>query len=222
MQVRIFGLLAAVTALIFGAGGLANAGGESHSSNHSQTQSFTASSSGTAVDIPLDLDGDSCTTTGTVTICTDTSGYANFAGTSSVGGDFTGQNVVEYDFVSGSGCNILGQSQPIAGCTLSGSSEQGCELQSVGGAEVDRNNATGDLVFSTLTATLCIDLSSGPPFNFTGSATATITGGTGNSAGASGTSTGNFHGQELVSDPAGHGFSWFVASSTGTITTSGK
>jgi hypothetical protein len=51
-------------------------------------QKFTISITGTYVDIPLDLDADSCTTTGGVTVCTDFS--AEFTsggkGTGALGG----------------------------------------------------------------------------------------------------------------------------------------
>jgi hypothetical protein len=186
------------------------------------TKKFKCSASGSFVDIPIDLDSDSCfPATNGALVCTDHSGNANFSGQCSPGGGFTGQNIVEYDPVSGTSCNILGTVVPgIASCTLAGSSEQGCEFQSVGGSEeVDRDTSSGDLTFVTVSATLCVDASSGPPFNFTGSINNTITGGTGKNAGASGTASGTFHGQTLTEDAAGHGFGWFESSSTTTITT---
>jgi len=125
--------------------------------------------------------------------------------------------------VSGSGCNLPGVGPvPIATCTLSGSSEQGCQFQTVSDAEVDRYKPSGDLLVSTGKATVCLDLSSGLPSNTTRSANLTITGGTGKFAGASGTINLTFHGQTLLADPAGHGFSWFVTDSgTMSITISG-
>jgi hypothetical protein len=184
-------------------------------------QKFTISISGTDVDIPLDLDADSCTTSVGVTVCTDFS--AEFTsggkGTGALAGDNTGQAVEEFDPVSGSGCTILGSSVPIAGCTLTGSSEKGCEFKTAGSAIVSRDNATGDLLFETESSTVCFDLSSAPPFNATADAHGTITGGTGKFSGATGTFTTSVHGQTLVSDPAGHGFGWFEGSTTGTITT---
>ena len=162
------------------------------------SQKFNTSFSGTIVNIPLDFDADSCTTSGGVTVCTDFSSYftSSAKGTGAVGGDSTGQAVEEYDPVSGSGCNIFGSPAPIAGCTL-----------------------TGSMLFETESTTVCEDLSSGPPFNSTAAANGTITGGTGKFSGATGTFTSVAHGQVLLSDPTGHGFGWFEGSSTGTITT---
>jgi hypothetical protein len=190
----------------------------SHAAKHSNQ--FKSSFSGTDVNIPLDLDADSCTTSGGVTVCTDFSAYFTDSGkaTGTIGG-FTDQAVEEFDPVSGSGCTILGSPAPIAGCTLTGSSETGCEFKTVGGAIVLRANATGDLLFETESSTLCLDLSSAPPFNGTADAHGTITGGTGKFSGATGTFTTAVHGQTLVSDPAGHSFGGFEGSSTGTITT---
>jgi hypothetical protein len=204
----LFGGIAVLTLL---AGGVAHAG----------TQKVTSTSSGTTVNIPIDVDSDSCFAAPSgAMVCTDYSANFNFSGKESPGGGFTGQSVFEFDFVSGTSCNIGGTMVPgIASCTLAGSSEQGCELQAVGGAEVVRDNSTGDLLFKTLVATVCIDLSSRPPFNITASGTETITGGTGKNAGATGTSTATTHGQVLTSDAAGHGIGWFEGTSTGTITT---
>jgi hypothetical protein len=170
--VQVLGL-----ALVLG-GGTANAG----------TKAFTCSASGSVVDIPIDFDSDSCFTAANgATVCTDYSGQADLLNKCSPGGRSTSHNVVEVDPVAGSGCNIGGSVVPgIASCTLAGSSEQGCAFQSVGGAEVDRDNSSGELTFSTQSQTFCWDLSSGPPFNFTGSFENTITGGTGKNAGATG------------------------------------
>jgi hypothetical protein len=205
---RLFGGIAVLTLLV---GGVAYAG----------TQKFTLTSSGTNVSIPLDPDADSCTTIGGVTFCTDFSLHFDFSvkGTGALGGDSTVQGVEEYDPVSGSGCTIMGAPAPIAGCTLAGSSEKGCEFKSVGSAIVIRDSATGDLLFETESTTVCDDLSSGPPNNATAAANGKITGGTGKLSGATGTFNSVAHGQELVSDPAGHGFSWVEGSSSGTITT---
>jgi len=206
--IRLFGGFAVLTLL---AGGVA----------HAKTRKFTSSASGTIVNIPLDLDADSCTTSGGVTVCTDFSTYftSSAKATGTIGGASTGQAVEEYDPVSGSGCNILGAPVPIASCTLTGSSETGCEFKSVGSAIVYRANATGDLLFETESTTVCEDLSSGPPFNATAAAHGTITGGTGKFSGATGKFTAAAHGQVLVTDPTGHGFGWFEGSTTGTITT---
>ena len=107
----------------------------------------------------------------------------------------------------------------IASCTLAESSEQGCAFQAVGGAEVDRDNSKGELLFSTQSQTFCWDLSSGPPFNYTGTFENTITGGTGKNAGATGSFSGTFHGQTLTLDAAFHGLGWVEVNSAGTITT---
>jgi hypothetical protein len=188
---------------------------------HAETTNFKESYSGTNVNVPVDQDSDSCFTgTNGSTVCTDTSLYNDFAGRKSPGGGFTGQNVVELDPVSGTSCNILGTTVPgIASCTLAGRSEHGCKFRSVGDTEVDRDNSSGDLLFVTRSDTVCLDLSSGPPFNFAGRTTGTITGGTGKNTGATGTITMTGHGQALTSDKAGHGFGWFETSFTGTITT---
>jgi hypothetical protein len=184
------------------------------------TKDLKCSFSGTSVDIPIDLDSDTCSTGANgVTVCTDYSSYANYAGHCSPGGGFTAQNIVEYVPVTGTGCNISGNVVPgIASCTLADSSEQGCAFQSSDGSAVDRDN-NGDLTFFTLSVSLCEDLSSGPPFNFTGSSNGPITGGTGKNAGATGTANVTFHGQMLRSDAAFHGFSWFEANGTFTVTT---
>jgi hypothetical protein len=88
------------------------------------------------------------------------------------------------------------------------------------GAEVYRINPSGDPLFTTDSDTVCEDLSIGPPFNYIVNANvATITGGTGKLARATGTLTGNGNGQVLLSDPAGHDFGWFNGTLTGTITT---
>jgi hypothetical protein len=174
------------------------------------------------------MDGDSCfTATNGAPICTDTSSRFIAGITCSAGNGTanvtksTGDNLSEYDLVpvTSGGCNISGTTEPFASCTLANSSEQGCEFKSVGDTEVDRDSSTGDLTFSTDSATLCLDLSSGPPFNYTGTANVTITGGTGNNTGATGTGTGSFHGQVLTSDPAGHGIGWGESTSNVTITT---
>jgi hypothetical protein len=88
-------------------------------------------------------------------------------------------------------------------------------FQSVGAAEVDRDNSSGDLTFVTSAATcVCFDLSHQPPLNFTGRGTGTITGGTGKNAGITGTSKFTFHGQILTADAAGHAFVWSEGTST--------
>jgi hypothetical protein len=187
-----------------------------------ETKHVKCTTTGTFVDIPIDLDSDSCFAAANgATVCTDYSSYSNYSFFCSPGGRQTGQVIAEYDPVAGSGCNIGGNVVPgIASCTLADSSEQGCAFQNVGGAEVDRDDSTGDLTFLAYSSeTVCIDLSSGPPFNFTANFDQTITGGTGKNAGATGTLSGTYHGQTLTSDAALHGFGWFEVKWTETITT---
>jgi hypothetical protein len=189
---------------------------------YAKTTTFTCQDSGTGVSAFGDLDNDSCTTAPNgVTTCTDTSANSNVAFKCSPGGvSGTGINLIEYDPVPGTSCNIAGTQVPgIATCTLANSSEQGCEFKSVGGAEVDRDDKTLDMTFATVQVTLCLDLSSPPPNNFTGTSNSTITGGTGANAGATGNGTSTFNGQSLVSDEAGHGLSWAAGTGTVTITT---
>jgi hypothetical protein len=185
-----------------------------------ETKNFKCSASGSFVDIPIDLDSDSCSTGANgVTVCTDFSAHSDYAGHCSPGGDYTGQNIVESVPVAGTGCNIFGNVVPgIASCTLANSSEQGCAFQVSAGSQVDRTQG-GDLRFSTLSETFCYDLSSGPPFNFTGTYNSTVTGGTGKHADETGSFSGTFHGQSLTLDGAFHAFGWFEVNATGTITT---
>jgi hypothetical protein len=186
------------------------------------TKQQTGTVSGTAIDVPIDPDSDSCfPAPNGATVCTDYSSYGNFAGKITGGSDFTGQDNNENDPVAGTGCNIGGNVVPgIASCTLAGGNEQGCAFESVSEAQVVRDNSSGDLLFLTGSAfTLCTDLSSGPPFNFTGSFNLAITGGTGKNTGATGTRNGTLHGQTLTSDAAGHGLAWFEGNFTGTIMT---
>lgn len=206
---KVFGLMAAITALTLVSTANSRAGDKS---------TFKAHESGSFINIPLDPDADSCTTNGGVTTCTDFSVHGTFTATGT--GPSTVQFVGEYDPVSGTGCTIFGSPVPIAGCTLSGSSEKGCEFQSVGEAVVYQVSPSGDLFFTTESDTVCEDLSAGLPFNYTVTVNqATITGGTGKFTGATGTVTGSGHGQVLLSDPAGHGFGWFEGTASGTITT---
>src|SRR5260370_20118583 len=68
---------------------------------------FKGTFSGSGANIPLDIDVDSCTTTGGVTVCTDISALGSSAGKQSGGieaGDFTVQGVSEIDAVAGTGC----------------------------------------------------------------------------------------------------------------------
>ena len=139
---------------------------------------FTSTFSGTFVTTALDLDdGDSCT--GTPPVCTDLSRLDTIAGKTSggiAGGQFTGQSVVELEGVPGAGCAIA---PTIKGCTL-GAEVNACEFQSVGVAsKADRYNSTGDILTDIVPPggeTLCVDFSTG---NHAGSASGSITGGSG-------------------------------------------
>jgi hypothetical protein len=178
---------------------------------------FTSTFSGTFVTTALDLDGDSCT--GTPSVCTDLSYLDSIAGKTSGGiggGQFTGQSVVELQPVPGTGCAFA--LTTIKSCTL-GSVTNACEFQSVGvGSKADRYSSTGDILTGSIPVggeTLCFDSSTG---NHAGSASGSITGGSGKFAGATGTFTESFNGKTLSSDPQGHGFGWFQAELTGTVT----
>jgi hypothetical protein len=88
---------------------------------------FKGTFSGSGPNIPLDIDLDSCTTTGGVTVCTDLSALGSSAGKQSGGieaGDFTSQDVTEIVPVAGTGC-LLAPTQK--SCTL-GSVTNACEI----------------------------------------------------------------------------------------------
>jgi len=185
---------------------------------------FKGTSSGSTTNIPLDIDLDSCTTTGAGTVCTDMSGLATSGGKQSGGieaGDFTSQGVAEAVAVAGTGC-LLSPTQK--SCTL-GSVTNACEYQIVGGSLAVRFSSTGDISAQTLTSgTECIDYSNGTgttiqlPFDFAGSETWNLTGGSGKFTGATGTYTAQFTGQTLSADFQGHAFGWFQSSYQGTAT----
>ena len=168
---------------------------------------FTSTFSGTFVTTAFDLDADSGT---------DLSFVDTIAGKTSGGGQFTGQSVVELDPVPGTGCAFA--LTTIKSCTL-GSVTNACEFQSVGvGSKADRYSSTGDILTGTIPPggeTLCFDSVTG---NHAGSASGSITGGSGKFAGVTGTFTESFSGKTLSSDPQGHSFGWFQAQLTGTVT----
>jgi hypothetical protein len=177
---------------------------------------FTSTFSGTFVTTAFDLDGDSCT--GTPPVCTDLSFLDTIAGKTAGGiggGQFTGQSLVELVGVPGTGCAIAPTA--IKSCTL-GAAANACEFQSVGvGSKADRYSSTGDILTGSIPAggeTLCVDFSTG---NHAGSASGSITGGSGKFAGATGTFTESFNGKTLSSDPQGHAFGWFQAELMGTM-----
>src|SRR5690348_5094655 len=141
MQIRVVRLFAWIVALTLVTGGAARAG----------TKVLKCTASGTGVDIPIDVDSDSCfPAPNGATVCTDTSSYVNLSGKCSRGGKFTWQSILEVDAVSGSGCNIGGTTAPgIASCKFAGTSKQGCEFELAGGAVVRRDVSSGDLLFLT-------------------------------------------------------------------------
>jgi hypothetical protein len=177
--------------------------------------SFSGTASGSGASVTMDIDNDAC---GTSFICTELSSFNSFAGTQTGGieaGAFTGQNVAEADPVSGTGCFF--DPTHVQGCTL-GTVTDACKFRVVGAAGAVRFSSTGDIVTTKLSSgTECLDVSHGLPFNFAGSETDVITGGSGKFVGASGTVTNKFHGQVLTDDFNGHGFAWVTGSFSGTI-----
>jgi hypothetical protein len=186
-----------------------------------KTFNVKSSFSGTGFSVPIDLDGNgtSCTTVGLVTTCPNDSFSSNYSGkaTGSFGGPFTGQNVDETVPVSGTGC--LFAPTTIQSCTL-GAVTNACEFQYVaGGSGANIRSATNSVESYIITGgTLCLDVSSGLPFNFAGTQTFSVSGGTGEFKGVTGSGTVTFTGQETSEDHAGHGFSWFTATLTATLT----
>jgi hypothetical protein len=149
----------------------------------------------------------------------DDSFAGNYSGkaTGSFGGPFTGQNVSETVAVTGTGCFFAPTT--IKSCTL-GAVTNACEFQYVaGGSGANIRSATGSVESYIITGgTLCFDVSSGLPFSFAGTNTFTVSGGTGEFKGVSGSGTVTFTGQETSVDLANHAFSWFTATSTATLT----
>src|SRR5262245_13623719 len=185
------------------------------------TKTLKCKASGAYVDVPIDPDSDSCfVAQNGATVCTDYSSHSNYSRFCSPGGRGTGQRLAEFDPVPGSGCNIAGTVVPgIASSTCADLRTHGCALNAVDGSDIWQQTSTGDLTFSTVSETNCTDLSSGPPFNFTGSFEEPIIGGTGTNAGATGTRSGTYRGQTLTLDAALHGAGWFEVNWTETITT---
>jgi len=181
-----------------------------------EAASFSGTLSGSGASITMDIDNDAC---GTSFICTELSSFNTFAGTTTGGiepGPFTGQSVDEVDPVPGTGCFF--DPAHVQGCRL-GTVTNACKFQFVGGAGASRNSSTGDIITAkVVSGTECLDVSHGLPFNFAGSATDAITGGSGKFAGASGTIHERFSGQVLTDDFNGHGFAWFKDSFSGTTT----
>jgi hypothetical protein len=82
-----------------------------------------------------------------------------------------------------------------------------CEYQYVKGANgADIHSATGSVSSYTITdGTICFDFSSGLPFNYAGTQTSSISGGTGEFTGVTGSRTYTFAAAVTAVDPAGHG-----------------
>lgn len=178
-------------------------------------EKFKSTLSGTFVTTVFDLDANSCT--GTPPVCTDLSFVDTFSGKTSgteEAGPFTGQAILELGPVPGTGCAI---SPKIKGCTFENIANA-CVFQNVGVETiVDVYSHTGDILIATVPSggeTLCLDTSTG---KHAGTASGSLTGGTGKFADVTGTFTESFHGQSLSSDPQGHSFGWIQATLTGTI-----
>jgi hypothetical protein len=186
-----------------------------------KTFQVTGSFSGTSVNVPVDIDGNgtSCTTSGNFTTCPDDSSASTSTGNSTgvFGGPFTGQDVNEIVPVSGTGCIIAPTT--IASCTL-GAITNACEFQYVaGGSGASIRSATGSVLVHTITGgTICIEGTTGPPFNFAFTQTVSFSGGTGEFTGVTGTGTSVGTGQITTFDFAGHGFSWSTGTFTETLT----
>jgi len=155
---------------------------------------------------------------GGVTTCPDDSFTSIYSGRAigPFGGPFTGQNVSEAAPVSGTGC--LFAPTTIQSCTL-GTVTNACEYQYVnGGSGANVFTATNSVLPYTITGgTLCLDTSSFP-LHFAGTNTISVSGGTGNFTGVTGSGTVTFTGQTTSADPAGHGFSWDTGTFTETLT----
>lgn len=189
-------------------------------SAEAKTFSISGSNSGTSTSVPVDISGDSCAVVANVELCTATSNLSIYSGQSSGGptfspiltGPFTGQEISQTVPVAGAGCSFAPTT--IAACTI-GTNTSGCEYSYVGGAGANRLNFGGDLAAFEITGgSLCLD---GTTFAFQGTVTAESAGGSGRYAKTTGTSTNTLSGQILISDPAGHGISWFTNTFTGTV-----
>jgi hypothetical protein len=184
------------------------------------TFKVTGSFSGTGFTVPIDLDGDgtTCTTVGSVTTCPDDSFSSTYVSQAIgiFGGTYTGQNVNESVPVSGTGCFIAPAT--IQSCTL-GAVTNACAFQYLaGGTGANIRSATRSVeTYAITSGTICLDFSSGLPFNFAGSQSFSLTGGTGEFKGVTGSGIVTFTGQETSADPANHGFSWFTATFTETL-----
>jgi hypothetical protein len=185
-----------------------------------KTYNYTVTTSGSGTQVPVDLDGTNCTTSGGITTCPADSVLSIGGGNENGGpepGRFTFQGVSEAGPVSGTGCSFAPSS--IQGCTI-GSISDGCAYTYLGGNTVDRNSPSGDLTFSTLASgSICINFDTPLPWSYVGQQTWIIAGGTGAQKGATGTLTSNFSGAILENDPQGHGLSWFTSINNVTITT---
>jgi hypothetical protein len=137
--------------------------------------------------------------------------YVNAAGTNTTSGvGFTVQGLSEVA-PDGNTCTVPG-----------GATGAGTEYMLAGGVAVDRNNKTGDLLFSKPTSiTECIDSSTfpTPPFPFVSTEKGVFTGGTGAASEATGTYTVHVTGATLSLDATEvRVFAWFTAHGTSTVT----
>ncbi len=186
-----------------------------------KTFKLEGSFSGTSVSVPVDLDGNgtTCPTVGGVKTCPDDSTAQTIVGkaTGKFGGPEVTQGVSENVPVSGTGCFFAPST--IQSCTL-GAVTNACEFQFLAGVSgVTIITSTNSVLPDIITGgTLCLDVSSGLPFNFAATITTSISGGTGNFEGVTGSGSIRFTGQETSVDPAGHGFLWLTGTFTDTLT----
>ena len=100
-------------------------------------------------------------------------------------GQFTSQSVTDTIPVLGTGCSLAPGA--IKGCAI-GSITDGCLYQNIGGNLVNRQVTTGDLLLAKLTSgKLCINFDTALPWSLTGNNQFSFIGGSGKSAGATGT-----------------------------------
>jgi hypothetical protein len=128
------------------------------------------------------------------------------------GGQYAGQGISAFAPVSGSGCNMMGSMTAQASCPIDGRTD-GCLYQAVGGASENTYQGPFDVeTFERVAGSeseVCIDFSSGAPYNTLGTVVDQRTGGTGRFKGKTGKITTVVHGQIMMMDSAGNGFSWY-------------
>jgi hypothetical protein len=193
-------------------------------------ETFKGSGSGTFAPVPIDFFQTGCVTVGGITTCTPVAGLGSGSGSASGGpfsGPFTVRDVQQNMPVPGSGCSFLAagtectenKSNPNGGCLFTFlPANLDPDEGGVGGAQVYRQNSTGDLfAYYIIGGTFCLD---GTTFAYTGTETLTCFGGTGKGADCFGTTNlvDTFSGKIMLLDPAGHGFGWNSDTFTGTTT----